>query len=907
MPIANGDFIGPYEILGWLGAGSMGVVYRARDSRLAREVAIKLIPEAAATDAARVHRFEQEARAAGQLNHPNILGVYDVGTHSGTPYIVSELLEGTPLRDLLSAGPLTPRRAIDYARQTAEGLAAAHDKAIVHRDVKPDNLFITHEGRVKILDFGIAKLTGSDEEPGRAGSPTDTAPGMMVGSVGYMSPEQVRGEPVDSRSDIFNCGTVLYEMLTGRPAFARGTGAEVIAAILKEDPAGPLPAGVPPALERIVSRCLEKARQARFQSARDLAFGLDVLTGTSPIAGVHAVSAHRRAWWRQPLAPWAVAAALAVGLALALWRWAALGSTSPSTPLHISAELGTDATLAPLNVQFGGAAAISPDGGTLVFVAQRADDELPQLYVRRLDQLQALPLAGTGRALAPFFSPDGEWIGFFADGKLKKIAITGGAAIVLADAPSTRGGAWSDDNTIVFSPHQLSGTHLLRVSSEGGEAKAITTLAEGEAIHLWPQVLPGGTALLYTSAGAPGAYDQANIVLHQLPSGTRKVLQRGGYHGRYLPSGHLVYVHQGTLFALRFDLDRQEVTGLPVPMLEGLASNAITGGAQFAVSASGTAVYLPGPAVGGGTPIHWMGPEGKTTQLRPTSATWTNVLFAPDGQRLAMDISEGGSTDIWLFEWARGGLTRLTLDPAQDRQPVWAPDGEGIALASNRADNATMNLYWQRTDGTANVERLTISTKHHYPTSWHPSGRYLLFEEESRPLNVDVMVLPLEARGSGWRAGKPSALLNGPSIESGAVFSPDGRWIAYSSNESGRPEVYVQPFPGPGAKRLISTAGGISPTWSRSKQELFYGVNGRIMLAPFTVDADTFRPGAPRPWSEGRYQTRGSRRMFDLHPDGERVALAPAPRTPGRSNPDSLVFVFNFFDELRGMTSATSR
>ena len=364
MPIANGDFIGPYEILGWLGAGGMGVVYRARDSRLAREIAIKLIPEAAAMDPGRVHRFEQEARAAGQLSHPNILAVYDVGTHSGAPYIVSELLEGAPLRNLLSAGALTPRRAVDYARQTAEGLAAAHDKAIIHRDVKPDNLFITHEGRVKILDFGIAKLAGADEEPGRTGSPTDTAPGMVVGTVGYMSPEQVRGEPVDSRSDIFNCGTVLYEMLTGRPAFARGTAAEVMAAILKEDPTGPLPAAVPPALERIVSRCLEKAPQARFQSARDLAFGLDVLTGTTPIAAVDAVSAHRRAWWRLPLAPWAAAAVLAVGLALAVWRWAALGSTSLSTPLHISAELGTDATLAPLNVQFGRAATISPDGGT---------------------------------------------------------------------------------------------------------------------------------------------------------------------------------------------------------------------------------------------------------------------------------------------------------------------------------------------------------------------------------------------------------------------------------------------------------------------------------------------------------------------------------------------------------------
>ena len=915
--LANGTIIGPYEIVGWLGSGGMGVVYRARDRRLGREVAIKLIPEAIAMDATRVRRFEQEARAAGQLNHPNILAVHDIGSHEGAPYIVSELLEGASLRTLLSGGALSPRKAIDYARQTAEGLAAAHDRAIVHRDVKPDNLFITADGRVKILDFGIAKLTAAaDDAPTQAGSVTDTGPGMVVGTAAYMSPEQVRGEAVDTRSDLFSCGSVLHEMLTGRPAFARDTPAETMTAILKEEPLPSLPPAIPPALERIVSRCLEKARAARFQSARDLAFGLDVLTGTGakPLTTV-APAADDRRWRRAPIVPWIAAGLLAIALISVLMLRRPDGNAA-SPALRLSAELGAGAPLAQLNTQFGDAATLSPDGSTIAFVAQRGDAGGAQLFVRRLNQLQAVALSGTEDALAPFFSPDGQWIGFFAGAKLRKIAVTGGLPVTLADAPSPRGGTWSDDGTVVFTPNQVPGTRLAHVSADGGEAQPLTPLAAGELAQMWPQMLAGGSAVLYTSTSGTGSLNEANLIVHALPAGAPKVVQRGGYHGRYVASfsgsphpdgkttGHLVYIHDGTLFAAPFDLNRLELTGQPAPALEGVAANALTGGAQFAVSANGTMMYLPGPVVGGGTPLDWMGPDGRTTPLRTTRANWFNLRFAPDGRRVAMEIRDVRSR-IGIYEWARDSLTQLTDDAADHRWPVWTADGTRVAFSASRPGETILNLHWQRADGGGEAQRLTTSPNQQFPTSWHPTGRFLAFHEElPGPLNVDLMILPIEGDdATGWRPGPPRVFLDSPAVEGGAAFSPDGRWLAYSSNESGRAEIYVQPFPGPGGKVRVSTDGGNLAMWSRTRDELFFGNNGTIMVATFSVTGGSFRAEKPRAWSDGRYQARGHNRMFDLHPDGVRVALAPDARTPGRSRPDSVVFIFNFFEELRRIST----
>ncbi len=875
----------------------MGDVYRARDLRLEREVAIKVIPEAFATDPRRLQRFEQEARAAGQLNHPNILVVFDVGVHEGAPYIVSEVLEGESLRSRLAGGALPPRKAIDYARQTVDGLSAAHDRKIVHRDVKPDNLFVTSDGRLKILDFGIAKLTApGEDETGPAAVQTETAPGMVMGTASYMSPEQVRGEAVDHRSDLFSVGAVLHELLTGRPAFTRATGADTMAAILKEEPIEPIAPDVPVAIARIVSRCLEKTREARFQSARDLAFALEILSGT---AADRALADDGRGGTRGRVLPWLAAGALAAGLVLTLVMWASWRRTPASSPLRLSTELGPDVSLAALNAQFGDAAAISPDGSVLAFVGQKSDEGRPQIYVRRLNQLQAVPVSGTDDATALFFSPDGQWIGFFASGALKKIAVTGGAAVTLADAPSPRGGAWSEDDTIVFAPSQIKGTRLLRVPSAGGAAEPFAALADGEAVEGWPQVLPGGTAVLYSGSTVAGAYNDANLVVQRLSDGARTVVQRGGYHGRYLSSGHLVYVHDGTLFAAPFDLGRLEMTGPPVPAIEGLRSNSITGGAQFAVSARGHLAYLSGSMTGAGTPLDWMDRDGRTTALRNTPANWMNLLLSPDGARLAVEI-RNGTSDVWIDDIPRDTLTRLTTDPGNATNPVWTPDGRRIVFASGREEQASPNLYWLAVDAAGDAQRLTESTNAQRPFSWHPSGRFLAFDETIGPSNTDVMMLPLEgSEASGWTPGKPTVFLDGPAHDSQPAFSPDGHWLAYASDESGTFEVYVRPFPGPGGKTQISSGGGNLPTWSRTRPEIVYGVQGRIMAASFTADGVSFRPGRPVPWPGGGFQTRGQNRMFDLHADGERLVLSPAVPTPGGARPNTIILFFNFFDELR--------
>ena len=902
MKVATGTHIGPYEIVGWLGAGGMGEVYRARDARLGREVAIKLLPEAFATDASRLHRFAQEARAAGQLNHPNILVVYDIGTHAGAPYIVSELLEGESLGRVLEGGAQSARKAIDYARQAAEGLAAAHEGGIVHRDVKPDNLFITNDGRVKILDFGIAKLTQPrDDAAPHTGVRTETADGMVVGTVGYMSPEQVRGEAVDARSDIFNVGAILYEMLTGHRAFARETTVETMAAILKEDPENRLSTTGFPALERIVARCLEKAREARFQSARDLAFALECLSGTTATAASGPAITRPIRLWRRAL-PWGLAGTLGVALTLVLVFRPPSPAVPASAPVVLSAELGGVSLSNSINEVFGHSMSISPQGDVVVFVAEKSTGDSYQLYVLRLNQLQAAPLAGTDGAASPFFSPDGLWIGFFAGGVLKKIAVTGGAAVQLADASaSPRGGAWSEDGMIVFSPRQTAGTRLLRVSAAGGKAEPLGSFLEGEVIQAWPQVLPGGKGVLYTGGSVPGGYNDANLMVQPLPGGAPKVIYRGGYHGRYLPSGHLVYIHDGTLFAAPFDLDRLKVTGQSEPALEGVMSNVTTGGAQFAVSANGTLLYRPRPRTRAAVQLNWMDREGNTTPLPIAPANVLNLAFARDG-RLAMEIRDGPS-DIWIYG---DKLRRLTSDPVRAIRPAWTVDGRRIVFASARGDKSTLNLWWQRADGAGDAQRLTNSKNLQQPGSWHSSGDYLAFEEQNPKTSFDLMILPMNGEdASGWRPGEPTVFLNSPAVEVDPAFSPDGRWLAYSSNESGRMEVYARPFPGPGRPSKISTDGGVMPIWSRTKREIFYGhgLDGQIMVAPYAVEGDSLRAEKPSLWSEGRYQFRGPNRMFDLHPDGERFALAPAAPSAG----DHVTFVFNFFEKLRGIAPATSR
>jgi Tol biopolymer transport system component len=883
----------------------MGDVYRARDTTLNRDVAIKVLPDLFASDADRLARFIREAQTLASLNHPNIAHIHGLEESNGLRALVMELVEGEDLSQRMARGPISIDEALPIAKQIAEALEAAHEQGIIHRDLKPANIKVRVDGTVKVLDFGLAKaMEPVGRAPNVSQSPTITTPamtqaGIILGTPAYMSPEQARGKTVDRRVDIWAFGVVLYEMLTGQRLFTGETISDTLASVLKTDPNwSALPAEVPLRLRRLLRECLNKDPKRRLQAMGDARVQIeDDLAGT-PEEAVAAVLTGTVPLWRRVL-PWASTGALALALMLVLlspWR----NATPASAPLRLSAELGADVTLAVIS---GDAMSLSPDGAVLAFVGQKGAAGRPQLFVRRLTQLQALPLSGTDDAESPFFSPDGQWIGFFAGGRLKKISVTGGATVTLCNAPNGRGGTWSEDHrTIVFSPNNTPGTRLMRVSSDGGTPEQLIPEREApqadlmESLERWPQLLPGGKAVLFTRGRNVGA----NVVVQPLPTGARTVVHAGS-RGRYLPSGHLVYLQDATLFAVPFDLDRLAVTGPSVPAIEGVMSNASTGFAQLAVSASGTLVYLPGQNIGIGTPILWMDHEGKTTPLRVTPATWINILFAPDGQNLALQIDEG-MPDIWVLEWAQDRLTRLTSDPAADIKPVWSPDGRRIVFASDRATPSTVNLYWQRTDGTGAAQRLTESKNPQEPASWHPSGTFLAFTELNPTTNRDLMILPMEGdEASGWKPGTPTVFLNTAAQEREPMFSSDGRWLAYTSNEAGHDEVYVRPFRGPGGRQLVSTGGGVMPTWSRKKRELLYVINGQIMVVPYAVEGNSFRAEAPRRWSDGPSLVSGSGavRMFDLHPDGERIAFRPLRQTPVGAAPDHFTMITNFFDELR--------
>jgi Tol biopolymer transport system component len=601
----------------------------------------------------------------------------------------------------------------------------------------------------------------------------------------------------------------------------------------------------------------------------------------------------------------AVVACIAAATTL-LW-WAPWRPLPAAVQLRVEAMLGADASLVTAsitNAPGGAATVLSPDGTELAFVAQPRGGGAPRLYIRRLEQLTARVLAGTEYAAGPFFSPDGQWLGFFGGGKLKKIAVTGGAPVTLADAPNARGGSWADDDTIVFT---VSG--LWRVSAAGGTAEPLTTLAQGEATHRWPQVLPGGRAVLYTVSATPANFTNAWLALQPLPTGTPRIVHRGGYYGRYLPSGHLTWVQGGTLFAAPFDLATLAVTGPAVPAVSGVQSTVIAGNAQVDVSHTGTLVYVPGSETGSAASLDWLTRDGKTTPLRATPAIWNGVQIAPDGRRLAFFLSGAANTDVWTYDPTRDSVTRLTVGSGTHRNPVWTLDGQRLVYGSSLGGGVE-NLYWQRADGSGEATRLTTSPNQQYPGSWHPSGRFLAFAEY-RPQTTknDLLILPVEGdEASGWKFGTPTAFLSGPFSETEPRFSPDGRWLAYDSNEpneSGRVETYVRPFPGPGGKWQVSTGGGLNPVWSRARSELLYlGPDGRIMVVSYTAAGNAFQAERPHVWSETPVQRRPLPwNSFDLHPDGERVAMAPV--TEAAAGPSHVTLIFNFFDELRRLVPVT--
>jgi len=895
-----GRRFGSYEITALVGAGGMGEVYRARDTRLGRDVAIKVLPASFVADRDRLARFEREARMLAALNHPHIATIYGIEeipnpgpnpeSRTPNPVLVLELVDGETLADRVARGPMPWRDALPIAKQICDGLEAAHEKGIIHRDLKPSNIALTKSGAVKLLDFGLAKEVETSGQ-----TVTRSGDAGLLGTAAYMSPEQARGQAVDKRTDIWAFGCVLYEMLTGRRAFAGATVSDHIAAILEREPDwSALPATTPAATTRVLRRCLDKDRARRLHDIADARIDLEDVS--EPAAPATRAS---------PLAATLVAGAI-VALAAALLLLRSRQSTPAGTSLRVSMELGADTSM-PTEV--GPNVALSPDGAMLAFVALANDGHTTQLYIRRLDALNAVAMAGTDDARNPFFSPDSRWVAFFDQfhGKLKKVAVSGGAPTTIADAPDGRGGAWLDDRWIVFQP-RTGRLDFSRVIADGGSPEPFLTARLGTAGSIrWPQLLRGGKAILYTS-GSAGQFEAGTIVAQTIPNGEPQVVLRDAYFGRYLETGHILFMRHGTLFAERFDADRLEATGPAVQIAEGVAGSAGTGSAEFAVSRNGTLMYVP--STSNDDVLSLMDRSGQATVLRAAPGIWTNPMFSPDGDRLALDISDGAQFNLWVYDLLRDTATKLTFDGTNFSRPVWSPDGKLLAFGLRRG--GSQNLHWARADGSGEPQRLLDNPKNQDADSWHPSGKFLAYTEYTSQTNADLMIVPIDRdETSGVKAGKPFAFLATPFYESNPMFSPDGRWIAYETDETGDTEIVVRSFPGPGPKVQISSGGGHSPRWSASKHELlFRGEDHRIMAASYRVEGDAFRAEKPQIWSPRALPPNVmrplQRTVFAVHPDGERVALY-VPPAPVRGERDKVVLVFNFVDELKRLVPIASR
>jgi serine/threonine-protein kinase len=866
--------IAHYRIISKLGEGGMGEVWRATDTKLNRDVAIKILPDAFAQDAGRMARFAREAQVLAALNHPGIAVIHGVEERA----LVMELVPGPTLAERIAQGPIPLDEALAIAKQIAEALEYAHERGIVHRDLKPANIKITPESRVKVLDFGLAKaMTGEVAATDPASSPTLTmragasVAGMILGTAAYMSPEQARGQNVDRRADIWAFGVVMFEMLTGRMLFAGATISDTLAAVLKTDVDL---SEIPEHVRNVVEKCLRKDARRRWRDIGDVRLALEEgVPATSPVQPQRSVL------------PWAIAAGLAaISVAgwLVVWR-----ATRPvDHPLtRLSVDLGPTA-MTGLNLT----AAISPDGRRLVFRAREPDGK-QQLATRVLDQAHSTLLPGTEGGSDPFFSPDGQWIGFFAGGELKKISLQGGSPVTLCSAYIAQGGGWGEDENIIAAMGAQ--TLLYRIPATGATRRPFTKLGPGELTHRWPQVLPGGHAVVFTASPSLTAMDNANIEAASLKTGQVKILQQGGYFGRYLPSGHLVYVHQGALFGVKFDVERLEVHSAPVPLVEDVAANPVTGGGQFDFSTTGTFMYAAGKNAAQAWQVVWLDGSGKMQPLVAASGAYIHAHVSPDGQKLAF-IEKG---DIYIHDLERDTATRLTFS-VDANSPVWAPDGKHLVFQS--ISNGR-RISWLRSDGAGDPQVLLETANPSTPWSLSRLGR-LAYHERNPETGLDLWTLPLDLTDPDRpKPGKPEPFLRTPHDESVPRFSPDGRWIAYRSNESGNNEIYVRPYPAAnGGKWQISTAGGLYPLWSDNGRELFYETpDYRIMVVDYKVEGASFVFGKPQLWSDKQLFHAGTMNL-DLAPDGKRFAvLAPVENAGPEKGSVHVVILENFFDELK--------
>jgi len=896
-----GETLAHFRITEKLGEGGMGEVYRAEDSKLGREVALKVLPAVFAEDTDRMGRFSREAQVLASLNHPNIAGIHQLERDDKIQFLVMELVEGETLAERLERGQVPLDEALQITLQVIAGVEEAHDQGIVHRDLKPANIKITPKGQVKVLDFGLAKALQGDpsatgSSPSLAHSPTMTAQmtgvGVLLGTAAYMSPEQARGEIADRRADIWALGIVLMEMLNGKTVYGANTMSDTLAGVLARDPKWEeLPADTPVAIRRLLERCLEKDSRKRLQAIGEARLAIERYIEDPAASEAEALPAGDVAampWMR--IAPWLIAAALVGALAVAPVIWLSRPGISEAPPVRSSLVLPEARAL---HRGYGSPVAISPDGERVVQAFSAGTNH--ELYIRGLDQWAGSVLvagAAQGRPYQPFFSPDGEWLGFVTPDTLNKVPVSGGTPIKLCDVNLSRGASWGPDGTIVFAPNPAGG--LSRVAAAGGEPEPLTELdpEKKEITHRWPQVLPGGGAVLFTAHSSDSNFDQAWIEVLDLASGQRRVVHQGGTYGRYVESGHLVYMNQGTLFALPFDLDSLEPTGSAAPVVQGVGSSG-QGGAYFEVSSTGVLAFVPGHE-GGGAQLEavLVDREGKAEALTDEKRDYAHPSFSPDGRRLAFEIATDENTDVWVYDVERDVSTRLTFDDGFDGVPVWSPDGESIAFSSGR-EEGTPGIFRKAADGSGEVERIAGIERPMVPWSWSPDGSRIAVMVQNPDTNFDLALVSVET-------GEVEPFLTTQYVEYGPTFSPDGKWLAYGNNESGDWEVYVRPIDGGKGKWQISSGGGTYPRWSRDGKEIFMGwQNGTIRAVSVETGEGQLRASRPRELFSGSYADLTSDNlMYEVTPDGRRFLLFRGQAAGSSSGHEHVSLVSDWFSEL---------